>query len=94
MSQVLLSDLALEQLQEISTEPGEGILNAIERLRSFPQSAPRLSLEGYQSYRQLTIRPYRVIYKYLPEDDQVRIYCIIHHRRSLPDSEYLRYQIF
>jgi plasmid stabilization system protein ParE len=94
MSQVLLSDLAFEQLQEISADPGERLLNAIERLRSFPQSAPRLTLEGYEAYRQLTVQPYRVIYKYLPEEDQVRIYCIIQLRRKLPDSEFLRYQIF
>ena len=94
MSQILLSDLALEQLQEISSEPGERLLNAVERLRSFPRSAPRLTLQGYEAYRQLTVRPYRVIYKYLPEEDQVRIYCIIHLRRQLPDSEFLRYQIF
>lgn len=94
MSQVLLSDLALEQLQDISHQPGERVLKAVERLRSFPQSAPRMTLDGYESYRQLTVQPYKVIYKYLPEEDQVRIYCIIHLRRKLPDSEYLRYQLF
>jgi plasmid stabilization system protein ParE len=94
MSQVLLSDLALEQLKEISSESGERLLKAIERLRAFPHSAPRLALHGYEAYRQLTVPPYRVIFKFLPEEDQVRIYCIIHHRRALPDSEFLRYQLF
>lgn len=57
MSQVLLSDLALEQLEELSADPGKRILNAMERLRSFPQSAPRLTLQGYEAYHQLTVRP-------------------------------------
>jgi plasmid stabilization system protein ParE len=94
MSQILLSDLAVEQLKDLSPQAGQQLLSALERLRTFPESAPRLSLEGYEDYRQLIMRPYRAIYRYLPDNEEVRVYCILHMRRGLPPSEFLIYQIF
>ena len=94
MSHILLSDLAVDQLKEMPPHIGRQLLDAVERLRTFPESAPRLSLEGYEAYRQLVIRPYRTIYRYIAEEDQVRIYCILHVRRRLPSPEFLTYQIF
>lgn len=94
MSQILLSDLAVDQLKEMPPHIGRQMLDAMERLRTFPESAPRLSLERYEAYRQLIIRPYRAIYRYIAEEDQVRVYCILHMRRRLPSPEFLTYQIF
>lgn len=94
MNNVLLSDLAVEQLKEIPPELGHQMLDALQRLRLFPESAPRLSWEGYGVYRQVVVRPYRAIYRFLEEESEVRIYCILHTRRSLPSPEFLRYQTF
>jgi plasmid stabilization system protein ParE len=94
MKQILLSDLALEQLKAMPPPVGRRMLAALQRLRLFPESSPRLHLEGYTMYRQLAVRPYLAIYRYLPEEDQVRIYCILHTRRQLPPAEFLQHQNF
>jgi plasmid stabilization system protein ParE len=91
---LLLSDLAVEQLREIPPPIGRRLLEAIQRLRVFPESAPNVLLEGYEGYRQLVIRPYRVVYRYLPQEEQVRIYAVLHLRRAFPPSEFLKHQIF
>ena len=94
MRQLILSDLAVEQLKDVPAKTGSQIFVALERLRSFPESAPRLSAKGYEGYRQLIVQRYRVVYRYITEDDTVRIYCILHVHRQLPSSEFLTYQIF
>lgn len=94
MIQVLLSDLAVEQLSHMPPTTGQRMLDALQRLHTFPQSAPAITLESYESYRQLIVQPYRAIYRYLEEAQEVRIYCIIHARRNLPAPEFLKHQIF
>ena len=94
MIEILLSDLAVDQLKEMSANAGRQMLDTLQRLRVFPESAPRLMLEGYEDYRQVVIRPYRAIYRYLPQKEEVRVYCILHTRRHLPSPEFLEYQIF
>lgn len=94
MSQILLSDLAVQQLSDMPFDIGRRILNSLDRLRTFPHSAPHLTLEGYESYRQLIIRSYRVIYDYDEAKEIVRVFCIMHARRQLPPSEFLKYQLF
>ena len=94
MTQILLSDLAVEQLHDMPPPIGQAMLDALQRLRIFPQSAPTISLEGYELYRQLIVRSYRAIYHYTEEENEVRIYCILHARRHLPASEFLRHQVF
>jgi plasmid stabilization system protein ParE len=94
MKQILLSDLAVEQLKAMPPQAGRRMLNALQRLRLFPESAPQLHLEGYAMYRRLVVRPYQAIYRYLPEEDQVRVYCILHLRRRLLAPEFLRHQTF
>jgi plasmid stabilization system protein ParE len=91
---LLLSDLAVEQLGHIPPATGRQLLAAIQRLRLFPESAPIILLEGYEEFRQLFIGPYRVVYRYLPDEEQVRIYTILHQRRRFPSAEFLKYQIF
>ena len=94
MSQILLSDLAVEQLSEMPPQMGRFMLDSLQRLRTFPRSAPPIPVEGYESFRQLPIRSYRAIYRYFTENDEVRIYCILHVRRRLPSPELLKYQLF
>lgn len=94
MSRILLSDLAVEQLEAMPPRAGRLMLEAFHRLRTFPQSAPRLSEDGYEVYRQVLIRPFRAVYRYLEDDDEVRIYCILHMRRRLPTPDFLTHQIF
>ncbi|HRQ38719.1 MAG TPA: type II toxin-antitoxin system RelE/ParE family toxin [Chloroflexota bacterium] len=62
-----MSDLAVEQLRAMPAAPGRKMLDALQQLRTFPYSAPPVTLENYESYRQLIVRPYRAIYRYLEE---------------------------
>ncbi|GIK57398.1 MAG: type II toxin-antitoxin system RelE/ParE family toxin [Chloroflexi bacterium] len=94
MIQILLSDLAVEQLSEMPPKAGRKMLDAMRQLRTFPHSAPPVVLENYESYRQLIARPYRAIYRYLEETQEIRVYCILHVRRALPAPEFLTHQIF
>jgi plasmid stabilization system protein ParE len=94
MKQILLSDLAVEQLRAVSPAVGHQLLNGIQRLRTFPESAPPILREGYEGYRQLVVRSYRVVYRYLPQEEEVRIYTVLHLRRAFPPSEFLKHQIF
>ena len=94
MTEIILSDLAVDQLKEMPAKTGRQLIDGLQRLRLFPESAPRLMLEGYELYRQVVVRPYRAIYRYISIEDQVRVYCIIHSRRRLPPARFLEYQIF
>lgn len=94
MTDILLSDLALTQLKEMPATTGRQLLDVMERLRTFPESSPPLSIANYETYRQIIVQPYRAIYRYDPNDDLVRVYCIMHVRRQLPPSEFLTHQIF
>ncbi len=94
MSQILLSDLAIEQLNNMPSRIGRYMLESLQRLRAFPHSAPRLTIVGYEAYRQIIVHSYRAIYNYNEEHDEIRIYCILHMRRRLPSPEFLKYQLF
>jgi plasmid stabilization system protein ParE len=94
MSHILLSDLAVDQLKNMSPQIGQQMLEAMERLRTFPRSAPPLHQDGYELYRQLIVRRFRAVYRYFEQEDEVRIYCILPVRRRLPSSDFLTHQIF
>lgn len=94
MNQILLSDLAVDQLRDVAPATGRQLLQTVQRLRAFPESAPPVQLAGYEAYRQLVIRPYRVIYRYFADEQTVRVYCVLHLRRTLPAAEFLQHQIF
>ena len=94
MSQILLSDLAVDQMREIAPGTGRQLLQAMQRLRTFFESAPYLLLPGYEAYRQLVVRPYRVVYRYFPDEELVRVYCVLHLRRNMPPAEFLHHQVF
>ena len=93
-TQILLSRLASEQLAHLPPSRGRAMVHALRRLAVFPESAARLSEEGYEAYRQLIAQGYRAIYRYFPDNDQVRVYCLLRMRRQLPPSEFLIYQLF
>ena len=91
---VLVSRLAGEQLADLPPRLGRVMAQSLERLVVFPESAPPVLVDGYEDYRQLVVRGYRAIYRYFPDEDEVRVYCILHPRRRLPAVEYLIHQIF
>ncbi|MEW5987059.1 MAG: type II toxin-antitoxin system RelE/ParE family toxin [Chloroflexota bacterium] len=93
-AEIILSRLALDQLASLTPTIGRTLVKALQRLAAFPESAPPVSQPGYEDYRQLIIKDYRVVYRYLGGDEQVRIYCILHIRPQLPASEFLNYQLF
>ena len=92
--EVLVSRLALAQLAELSATVGRAIVQGIMRLADFPESAPHVRQRDYESYRQLIVRDYRVIYRYSEAEEQVRVYCVLHLKRRLPPAEFLIYQLF
>jgi len=81
---VLLSELAAKQLEDLPAGVGKPLLAAIARLIAFPESGTRLRLEGYEPYRQVIVKNHRAIYKFFPKERMVRVYCIIHTRRQYP----------
>jgi len=99
---VLVSRLAGEQLADLPPRLGRVMAQSLERLVVFPESAPPVlvegpvlsEVEGYGDYRQLVVRGYRAIYRYFPDEDEVRVYCILHPRRRLPAVEFLIHQTF
>lgn len=91
---ILVSRLAGEQLSDLSPRIGRAMAQALERLAVFPESAPPILVERYEDYRQLIVRGYRAIYRYFPDEDEVRVYCILHPRRRLPAVEFLIHQTF
>lgn len=92
--EVLVSHLALAQLAALPASTGRLIVQGIIRLASFPESAPLMQQRDYEQYRNLIIRDYRAIYRYFEDEQQVRVYCILHLRRRLPPPEFLIYQLF
>ena len=93
-TEVLLSRLAANQLGELPPASGRAMAQALRQLAVFPESAPPLREEGFSQYRQVIVKSYRALYRYFPNDNQVRIYCILHTRRQLPPAEFLIYQLF
>lgn len=94
MTNILLSDLAVQQLGALSPAHGRVVLAVLQRLREFPLSAPSLAMAGYETYRQLIVQQQRVVYGYFPDENLVRIYCVLHVRRQLPPAEFLTHQVF
>lgn len=91
---VLLSQLAIEQISALTPTIGRTLTNALTSLARFPESGSLIPRAGYEEYRQVIAREYRAIYRYFPETHQVCIYCVMNVRRQLPPSEFLRYQSF
>ena len=60
------------------------ILSAIDRLADFPLMGRSLPERNDVAYRDLIVRPYRVVYKVLP--DRVQIIAVVHGARQLDDA--------
>jgi toxin ParE1/3/4 len=60
------------------------ILNRVEALASFPASGRVVPEIGIEAYREIVVRPYRVIYRVRETD--VVILRVWHARRDLPDD--------
>ena len=57
---------------------------SVKRLAAFPESGrlvPELRAAGY---REIVVESYRVIYRYIPQDEIVAIVAVVHGRRLLP----------
>lgn len=93
-TQVLLSQLAVDQLSNLKPKVGRTMIQTLTRLTVFPQSGSPLLVKGYEMYKQVVVKGHRAIYRYFPDEKQVRIYCILHTRRQLPAPELLIYQLF
>ena len=93
-AEVLLSQLAADQLADLSPSLGRSMGRSLLLLGNFPESGSPVSQDGYELYRQLLVSQFRAIYRYFPEEHEVRVYCILHTRRTLPPSEFLTYQQF
>ena len=59
----------------------EGLLNLIEDLKSFPEMGK--IYEENKDYRQLIYRNYRILYKFIQNEDKVVIMIIVHCSRQL-----------
>ena len=93
-SDVLLSELAAQQLEELPVAVGRPLLAAVAKLITFPELGTQLRLEGYESYRQVIVKNYRAIYKFFPDEQRIRVYCILHTRRQYPPLFMLSDQFF
>jgi plasmid stabilization system protein ParE len=93
-AEVFLSRLASEQLANLSPSVGRTIAQALVRLTIFPEADSPLAADSYEEYRQVVVQHHRAIYRFFPERNEVRVYCVISTRRTLPAPEFLIYQMF
>ncbi len=93
--QVRFSRLAHEQLREIPLGSRRALLKAIRvQLTVFPDSGQPLDETVGPGYRQVLRGGYRLIYRYLADEDELRFYYIGSARRLLPPEDLLRHQAF
>jgi mRNA-degrading endonuclease RelE of RelBE toxin-antitoxin system len=92
---VRFSRLAQEQLSEIPLGSRRKLLKAIRvQLTLFPASGQALDEELGPGYRQVLRGGYRLIYRYLPDEHELRFYYVGSARRLLPPEDLLRHQAF
>ena len=60
------------------------IRQAAARLEDFPALGRLVPEYDDPSYREILVRPYRILYRYLAETDTVEVLAVIHGRRVLP----------
>jgi len=54
------------------------------RLRDFPESGRILPESPSGRYREVIENPYRIVYRYLCEQDTVEVLMVVHGSRQLP----------
>jgi toxin ParE1/3/4 len=64
----------------------ERIYQSTERLRQFPESGRHVPEFPHLPHREVIIDNYRVIYRYVPESNDVLIVTVVHGRRLLTES--------
>ena len=90
-AKVLWVESAYAQLEALSLDLAVEIFNKTAILESFPEAGPPLLYKGLETYRQLIIKPdYRVVYRYIPEKNEVLILAAQHCRQKLPSPRELR----
>jgi len=63
---------------------------AAARLADFPASGRQVPELPGTPYREVIVEPYRVVYRYRPEDEVVLVMAVVHGRqllRDLPNAE-------
>jgi mRNA-degrading endonuclease RelE of RelBE toxin-antitoxin system len=92
---VRFSRLVQEQLQDLPASRRPTLLKAIRvQLVPFPASGQPLDEQLGPGYRQVLRGGYRLIYRHLTDDDELRFYYIGPVRRPLPPEDLLRHQAF
>ena len=95
--QILWSSPALEDLKQIRTwvardspdaarRLASRIRKGVENLADFPMAGRVVPEIGIKSYREVIVRPYRVIYE-VRDNDAVVILRVWHSHRDLPIEE-------
>lgn len=60
------------------------IIAATKRLEDFPQSGRVVPEFGWESLREIIVRPYRIIYRLSPEYERIEVVRIWHSARGHP----------
>lgn len=61
----------------------EKIYNSAERLSQFPESGRRLPEFPNLSHKEIIIESYRLIYRFNPKKDEVKMITVVHGKRLL-----------
>jgi addiction module RelE/StbE family toxin len=77
---VLLTDIALKNLEPLPSKQITKILDKIELLESFPEMGTSIQKQKWQGYRQLIVDWYRVVYKINETKKLITIHLIQHGR--------------
>jgi toxin ParE1/3/4 len=96
VAQVIWTEPALADLEEIhdfiaeeSASNAEAVVlrlqAAVLQLADFPLSGRAVPEFASSEYREVVSRPYRIIYRYVPEQDLVLVSAIYHGRQQLRD---------
>jgi toxin ParE1/3/4 len=56
----------------------------VRRLETFPESGRIVPELATETYREIVVSPYRVVYRYRAERNWVRVLAVIHGNRTLP----------
>ena len=95
MAEIIWTALALEDLRQIhqfiSKDSKQyaaivvrSVRSSAERLKAFPESGRLVPELPGGRYREVIVFPYRIVYRYAEEQNQVLVLAVIHGSRLLP----------
>ena len=61
----------------------ERVDEAVANLKKFPNIGRRVPESDNDSHREIILFPYRLIYRYIEEEDRIYIMMVIHGSRNL-----------